>query len=322
MRRNRELGNAYAAAYLYYEKKLTQEEVARRMGVSRPTVSRLLNLATSEDIVRISVHRPGRRDLELQNAFADALGLEASVVLPGAPGSAQALDILLAQGVLELLKERLPTLPRVQRVGLGWGQSVLAFVEAVEQSDMFLSNTAEVVPLVGGSGQGLENFHINEMVRRVARALGARPRMLHAPALVADEKLRASLFAEASVGVIVEAWQELDVAVVGVGGRIDPHYRHAYIDEHLLDETLVSAAVGDVCAHYFDIGGKALGEEYDAKLVAISRDKLVKTPLVVGVAGGPGKIAGIVGAARAGLIKALVTDKETANGCLEVANAA
>jgi DNA-binding transcriptional regulator LsrR (DeoR family) len=38
--------------------------------------------------------------------------------------------------------------------------------------------------------------------------------------------------------------------------------------------------------------------------------------------GGPKKVAGIVGAARAGLIKALLTDEDTANGCLKVTDVA
>jgi DNA-binding transcriptional regulator LsrR (DeoR family) len=38
--------------------------------------------------------------------------------------------------------------------------------------------------------------------------------------------------------------------------------------------------------------------------------------------GGPEKVAGIVGAARAGLIKALLTDEDTANGCLEITDVA
>jgi transcriptional regulator with XRE-family HTH domain len=40
--RRRLKADAYAAAHLYYEKELNQEEVARRMEVSRPTVSKLL----------------------------------------------------------------------------------------------------------------------------------------------------------------------------------------------------------------------------------------------------------------------------------------
>ena len=36
------MADAYAAVHLYYEKEINQEEVARRMEVSRPTVSKLL----------------------------------------------------------------------------------------------------------------------------------------------------------------------------------------------------------------------------------------------------------------------------------------
>ena len=87
-------------------------------------------------------------------------------------------------------------------------------------------------------------------------------------------------------------------------------------------ESVVSRSVSDVCSHYFAKDGQALGEGHDARLIAATRDDLIRTPLTVGVAGGPEKVVGIVGAARAGLIKALVTDEDTANGCLEVADAA
>ncbi len=68
--------------------------------------------------------------------------------------------------------------------------------------------------------------------------------------------------------------------------------------------------------------GTPLGEEHDARLIAASREEFKRIPLTVGVAGGPEKVAGIVGAARAGLVNALVTDEETANGCLQVSEAA
>ncbi len=323
--RNRQLAHAYVAAYLYYEKGLTQEEVARRMELSRPTVSKLLSLASQEGIVRISVRAPGQRDLGLQRALVDSLGLRSAVVLPGSTGGVHTREILLAQGTLELLKESLPTLPKVEYLGLGWGRAMLAFVEAIEQKDeISLSGTAEVVPLIGGSGQSLDIFQINEMVRRAASALRASARLLHAPALVNNEKLRAALVAETSVRPVVEAWRKLDVAAVGIGRKLDPTtYLAEYVqDESLQHESLVRWSVSDVCSHYFAADGRALGEEHDARLVAVSRDELKRTPLTIGVAGGPEKVAGIVGAARARLINALVTDEETANSCLQIAEAA
>ena len=323
--RNGHLADAYAAAHLYYEKGLTQEEVSRRMGVSRPTVSKLLSLAGEEGIVRITVRRPGERDVGLQGALEDFLGLRSAVVVPGPTGSARAREILLAQGALEVLKEALPTSPKVACLGLGWGRATLAFVEAVEQKGgVLLGGAAEVVPLIGGSGQSLDAFQVNDLVRRAAKATGASARLLHAPALVKNEGLRAALLADSSVRPVVEAWSRLDVAVVGIGRRPDPTYATAeYLqDEYLRDESLLLSAVGDVCSHYFSADGEVVGEDHDARLVAVGREGLGRTPLSVGVAGGPEKVVGIVGAARARLISALVTDEETANGCLRIAEAA
>ena len=321
--RKKPIADAYAAAHLYYEKELTQEEVARRMKVSRPTVSKLLSMANKEGIVHISVRRPGQRDTSLEASLMDSLGLRTVVILPGASRSNAAREIQLAQGALELFRETLPNLPQVRYIGVGWGRAVLAFVEALEHADVFLGGKVEVVPLIGGLGQSLDIFQINEMARRAAAALGVSARLLDAPALVKNVELRAALMAEASVKPVVEAWQQLDVAVVGIGRKLDP----TYLAEHLRHEPLqhksvVRWSVSDVCSHYFAADGRALGEEHDARLIAAARDDLIRTPLTVGVAGGPEKVAGIVGAARAGLIKALITDEDTANGCLEVASAA
>lgn len=321
MARSSGLIDAYVAAHLYYEVHLTQEEIARRMEVSRPTVSKLLRRAHEEKIVRVAVRNPGERNLGLQDALVDTLGLKAAAVVPGAPKSVHARGVVLARGTIELLKDCLPTLPSFRYMGLGWGRAILALVEALEQTEILLGGPAEVVPLVGGSGQSIDIFQGNELVRRAADAFGANPRLLHAPALVAKE-LRGALLSEPSIGAVVEAWSGLDVAVVGIGKRLTPNYQHAYIAEYLRDETLVSAAVGDVCSHYFDASGNALGKEHDAGLIAISREELKRTPLAVGVASGPEKVAAMIGAARSGLINALVTDEGTARGCLEVAEAA
>ena len=56
----------YEAATLYYDKKLTQQEIAVRMKLSRQTVSKLLSDAIREKIVEITIHDPEetRRMLE------------------------------------------------------------------------------------------------------------------------------------------------------------------------------------------------------------------------------------------------------------------
>ena len=319
MTKESDTNTMYVTAHLYYERKLTQEEIAGELGMSRPTVSRLLSRAQREGIVHITVREPGRRDSDLEDLLVDAFGLDGVVVVPESFSVARAREILLARGALELLSKHSG---QINKVGLGWGRSVFAFVEAVEQGNLSLGSTVELVPLIGGSGQNHNVFQSNEIVRRAARALGARARLLYAPALVSDSRVVATLLQEPSIRSVWEAWQELDVTIVGIGRPPDPSVGPAYEGEYLRDETLAAAAVGDVCAHYFDANGLPAAEDYDSRLMAIDQVGLRRTPLTIGMAGGREKVAGIVGAVRAGLINALVTDEETANMCLQMVRAA
>lgn len=58
----------YQVARLYYEEELTQERVARQIGLSRQKVQRLLDSAKREDIVQIQVISPvsSHREIEKQ----------------------------------------------------------------------------------------------------------------------------------------------------------------------------------------------------------------------------------------------------------------
>ncbi|TFG95552.1 MAG: MarR family transcriptional regulator, partial [Calditrichales bacterium] len=73
------------AARLYYQHDLSQAEIARKMGVSRPSISRLLQRAREEGIVRIEVRDPlekgTRQETELQSKF----GLKKVIIVPADP---------------------------------------------------------------------------------------------------------------------------------------------------------------------------------------------------------------------------------------------
>src|SRR3954469_8034162 len=60
---------------LYYVENATQAQIAKRLGVSRPTVSRLLTAARRQGIVRIEIVRPSRPDDQLATQVRTALGL-------------------------------------------------------------------------------------------------------------------------------------------------------------------------------------------------------------------------------------------------------
>jgi DNA-binding transcriptional regulator LsrR (DeoR family) len=74
--------------------------------------------------------------------------------------------------------------------------------------------------------------------------------------------------------------------------------------------------VGDVCAIHFDIQGNVIDVPLTRQMIGIDAPCLRAIPIKIGVAGGPSKIAPILGASRARLINMLISDETTATSIL------
>jgi DNA-binding transcriptional regulator LsrR (DeoR family) len=295
----------HAAARLYYEADLSQREVASRLGVSPATVSRLLQRARALDIVRIEVRDVAQPE-ELAGELADALAL-VRVSVVEALGGEQALSAL-GDPVGRMLAT-IDWRPG-SALALGWGRTVH---EVVDAGFPPLPGVV-LVPAMGGLQELAAYFQVNEIVRTAAGFSGAAPRFLHAPVMPSG-RLRDSLRRDADVGEVLELWDRLSAAVVGIG--FPPVQLGDYGPSFVVPEyPKLRDAAGDVLCHYFDAAGRPVPYPGEDRMLAVSREQLEATPLVIGVAAGRAKAPAIVGAVRAGLINALVTEATTAEAIL------
>ena len=170
-----------------------------------------------------------------------------------------------------------------------------------------------VVPATGGMQQQAAHFQVNEFVRLAAKQLGGEPRFIHAPYLP-SAATREAFLTDATIRGNVALWDRIDVAVVGVG---IPHLPMPTEESAATpSERRLVGAAGDVIRHYFDPAGEILSWEGEGRMIAVSVEQLRRVPLVIGVAIGEAKADAIIGAARASLISALVTDSTTAAAIL------
>lgn len=63
-------------AQLYYEDGLNQAQIARQVGFSRSSVSRMLTEAREEGVVHISIGHPLQRLVSMENALKKKYGLK------------------------------------------------------------------------------------------------------------------------------------------------------------------------------------------------------------------------------------------------------
>lgn len=308
-----ELQMMLQTARLYYEDGLTQQQVADELGVSRPKVSRLLTQARAEGVVHIAIVNPFATFEELETRLVETFGLRQAVVAAGEGLSGASLRRRIGLTAVEYLRR---TLYDDLRIGIGWGRTLRAIVEALNVEHQA---AIHVLPLIGGLGQKSASFQVNDLARRLAEAFGGDWQALYAPAFVSDAQTRDVLLRHPDAQRMIETWDSLDMALVGVGyfafQRQSSMFFAEYMAPTLFQELEQRGAVGDLCGRFFDIRGKQCILE--AGVIGISLERLRALDRVVGVAGGEEKVAAILGALRGGYLNVLITDSVTAQAVLE-----
>lgn len=304
---------------LYYEEGKSQREIGEMLGLSRIKVLRLLDKAREEGIVSIKIVDPLVTCTELEEELAKIFPLKKVIVFPsGYTSKALILRMLGKWGSL-LLRE---VLQNGDVLGIGWGSTV---AECINQFSSYSKKEVIVVPLGGGTGQIDPMFQVNELTRRVASKLGATWYSLDIPIFVRSKSLKEALLKEPNVKEVVNLWDKLDVALVGIGNvpslweNYSPLVALSQEFLNILRQDLAKYnGVGDILLKFFDINGKLLPISIEDNLLTITMEQMKRIKNVIAVSGGEDKKEAILGALRLGCITHLVTDETVARYLIEI----
>ena len=298
-------------ARLFFERQLTKVEIASRLGISRFRVARLLDRALAEGIVRIEFRDTPAQDRALGRLVADRFGIGRCVV--AATDNDAAVARLGAEVVDGLLDPG-------DSIGIAWGSTVARVVRAMPARD---DATIDVVQLAGSSTSLDAREDPGDLTRVLAGRLGARHHRIHAPAFVESPELRTSLLRQPEIAATVARFDDLAVAVLGIGGfggadgaASSSLLRSGALTAAEADGLAGLGAVGDLIVHPFTDNGRFVAADLADRAIAISIDQLRTIPTVVAVASGAAKVGAIRGALATGVVGVLVTDATTANGLL------
>ncbi|BAS28040.1 sugar-binding transcriptional regulator [Limnochorda pilosa] len=311
--RERELQLMVTLARLYYDEGLTQQEIASRLKMSRVRVNRLLQRARHEGIVEIRISDPMGTSHEMASELRTALGLQDAVVAPTSSEDPAELADIIGERAARYLEQ---ILADGHLVGLGWGQTVYRTVQNLAPA---AGRDLLVVPVTGGMGASDPAFRSNELARAFAEKLRARWVPLEAPFLVETVEARQVLSQQEMIRRVLELWERLDVAVVGIGAAIEqsPLLRTTHFSSQDIIDLELQGVVGDLCSRFFNRSGEPIVTDFDRRLICMELEHLHRVPRVVAVAGGLRKVSAILAAGEAGHINTLVTDRETATALLQ-----
>ena len=303
----------YQVARLYYEEELTQEQIARQIGLSRQKVQRLLDSAKKEGIVQIQVISPVSSHREIEKQLEKHFKLTKAIVVSSSIKTESIIRKNIGRAAAAYLED---TLRDNDILGIGWGRTVYETLNYFKPTGkLFIT----VVPLIGGIGQMAADFQVNEVARKFAEKAGGIFIPLHAPALVDNEKIVKTLFSDKNVEKVAKLWEKVNIAIVGIGG---PLSNSSYVPVSYYSDADIAflkkeRQVGDILSHFLREDGKLCSPLLSKKIVGISPEQLKKNERVIAVAGAVRKKEAILATLKRRYIDVLVTDENVAEEILK-----
>lgn len=298
----------------YYEEGLTQEELARAFGLSRPKVQRLLDRARVVGVVDIRISTPPWLHVDLERELREHFGLDEVIVAPDR-GEPQAQREEVARAAARYLERRLVD------------GSVVAVSHGRDTGEVprFFGPKRRIeatfVSAMGGSPLADSPTNPNEISRRLADRCGGQALGLFAPAYVESERMRDELLRQSAVAETLRVAAGASVALVGIGGTDDDctMVRTGCFSVEEIRRLRGAGAVGDVLGNYVDVDGGLLDSPETGRLVGLGLDELHRVGTVVVVVSEAEKPFAILGALRTGVVDVLVVDEGNARFLVELA---
>ena len=298
------------AAWLYYNRGMTQKDLADRLGISRSSVIRLLDEARARSEVQIWIDMPEGELADLATGLEELLALDRALVVPGAGNSAEtARDVGAALG--RFLSEAITD---GMTIGVGWGRTLNA---ALMTFRPLRTSGVRVVSLQGGT---VETMGLNpgDFAWRLAGAMGADCLLFPAPLIVDSPETKERLLSACGLSRIAEVARGMDLAVISCG---DIGEAGTSLSQNLLSPGdyagLVRAgAICDTMCHFLDAGGRSVDHPVQDRVMSVGLDTVARAGHVVLASGGAGRAAAIRATIARTECQTLVTDEAAARALL------
>ena len=308
----RKLDDAAKAGWLYYVSGYTQEEIAKKLNVSRQSAQRMVALSVSEGLIKVRLEHPIAKCMDLQVKLKESFGLRSCIVVPSADGEPSSTLGLAQAGAKEIELHLKSPQPKV--IALGTGRVLRA---CVEELTLLNCEHHQIVALLGNmASDGSASSY--DVVMRMAEHINAKHYPMPLPVLPSSKEEKEQLHAQHYIANNLKLAAQADVTFVGVGNLAvnSPLHIDGFVTPKELEELQTKGAVGEIISWVLDVNGNLIDCAVNER-VASTPLKVNPEKAVYAIAAGEEKVLAILGALRSKLINGLITNEYTAERLLE-----
>ncbi|MBF4694307.1 sugar-binding transcriptional regulator [Fusibacter ferrireducens] len=297
-------------AQMYYDEGFNQADISEKLGISKSTVSRILNSAIQNGIVKITVVNPYEyKFIEIEHILEKKFGLKEAIIVEVNTDNIEVIKDELAKAGAAYL-ERIVKSDQI--IGVTWGTTVKLIPRYITNTK---KNSLTFIPLSGGIGEAMFDLHPNQIAIDFAEKFRANSKVLLAPSMVDDLDRKKLFMEERSINELMKLYDCLDIAVSGIGCpklNTSTMISSGYYTEEQLQKLVNEGAVADVSNMLIDKNGDGSKFESNSRIIGITLEQFRNAKLTIGIAGGTMKVEAIKAALKGNYLDVLILDLNAA----------
>lgn len=291
-------------AVAYYQDEITQEEIAKKFGISRIKVGRLLKRAKEEGIVEINVRYHPVFSTRLEQQMMERFPIKrALIALDHQDEEEQRRQVaaLVSNYLASTLKDNTV-------VTVGQGRNVAA---VADHPGSMPERQCKFICGIGGTHRPGDSINADHISRRLAKKFGGISETLYAPAYVEEKSQREAFMRNGTINETLDRARKADIALVGIGDMNENSYmvKLGWFTPHeIIDANVNQGVIGDVAGYdFFNAQGQHVDTVMNERVIGLSIDELRQIPCVIAIAAENTKALAILGALRTGAIDIIAT---------------
>ena len=274
---------------------MNQLEISRRLGISKPTVSRLLKSAAQYGIVRYTVDPQFADCMKLQRELMERYPIRHIYVVP-LTGEAHSEDpgIIKQTIAIEGARYLQRILSEKELLGLAWGGTVHNMIRALNPCQ---KKNINVVTMQGDIYRCGEDYDVETLVRRAALTFSGEKYVITDSGFMDTPKDVKKKTEGTYAHIFSDYFENISISIAGAGGW-KPEIKSPLTNEtsgyltkeeqHMLME---KGVVADFILHMLDEEGREIESPVKDRTIAIDLDVYRKIPMKIVLLSGDNKAA-------------------------------
>lgn len=302
-------------AKYYYVENLTQAQIASRMGLSRPKISRLLSLAREKGVVKVFISELEENMEDVEEEIKSTFNLDKVKVVPVPPN-----DPTLAFQVTckEAAKFIADLLEDGDRIGVGWGGTLFEISKNLQHLSR---KNSIIVQLFGNLDTGEADDFANDILSQFATKLDVKSsHIIPCPVIVDNQIIYDILMHDDKIKSSMNLAKSCNKLLINIGLPTTDNclYKGGYINEKDVQNLQANSSAGCIGCRFYDEEGNIVDQQLDNRTIGISLEDIHTADTVISCVVGEHKARALHAALKAGMLDVVIVDSVAAREVLKL----